>query len=102
MHTLGNRLEDALTQSTTLDNALAARALAHPIRARALELLAVGPASPRQIAHGLGEPLGTVSYHVQTLLRLGLIELLETLPRRGAIEHRYRAVARVRLTIEPL
>lgn len=86
----------------TLDNARAARAVANPIRARALELLASGPASPRQIAHRLGEPLGTVSYHVQTLLGLGFIELLETLPKRGAIEHRYRAVARVRLTIERL
>jgi DNA-binding transcriptional ArsR family regulator len=88
--------------AAVIPDALAARALAHPIRARTLEALAAGPASPRQIAHGLGEPLGTVSYHVQALLRMGLIELLETLPRRGAIEHRYRAVVRVRVTIEPL
>jgi DNA-binding transcriptional ArsR family regulator len=86
----------------TVDNALAARALAHPLRARALELLALGPGSPRQLALGLDAPLGTVSYHVQTLLRLGCIELLETIPRRGAIEHRYRAVVRVRVTIEHL
>jgi DNA-binding transcriptional ArsR family regulator len=80
----------------------AARALAHPVRARALELLALGPASPTQLANGLEVPLGTVSYHVRTLLSLGLIELLETVPRRGAIEHHYRAIVKVSMTVERL
>ena len=87
---------------TGVDDALAARALAHPIRARVLELLAQAPGSPRELSLGLDAPLTTVSYHVRTLCRLGFIELLETVPRRGTLEHRYRAVARVRMVIERL
>jgi hypothetical protein len=32
-----------------------------------------------------------VSYHTRYLLDLGLIDLIETQPRRGAVEHYYRA-----------
>jgi DNA-binding transcriptional ArsR family regulator len=84
------------------DAALAARALAHPLRARALELLAESPASPHELAGALRVPLTTVSYHVRTLSRLGFIELVAVVPRRGALEHRYIARARLRITIEQL
>jgi hypothetical protein len=33
-----------------------------------------------------------VSHHVRTLARIGAIELVRTRPRRGAVEHFYRAV----------
>lgn len=80
----------------------AARAIAHPVRARVLERLALAPGSPSEVARGLSEPLPVVSYHVRVLNELGFLELLGTIPRRGAIEHRYRATARVRMSIEPL
>ena len=35
--------------------------------------------------------LRSVAYHVRVLKKLGCIELVETLPRRGAVEHVYRA-----------
>jgi hypothetical protein len=35
-----------------------------------------------------------VSYHVRILARLGLIELVRTTPRRGAVEHHYRSLPR--------
>jgi DNA-binding transcriptional ArsR family regulator len=89
-------------QQAGVDDALAARALSHPLRVRLLELLAQAPGSPHELARGLGAPLTTVSYHVRTLKRLGFIELMETIPRRGTLEHRYRAVARVRMIIERL
>jgi len=41
-----------------------------------------------------GERLGNVSYHVRILRELGLVELVRTEPRRGALEHFYRATAR--------
>ncbi len=69
-----------------------ARAYGHPVRARALVLLAARVASPREIAEEIGEPLGNVSYHVRELRKAGLIELVETDNRRGGVQHFYRAV----------
>jgi hypothetical protein len=51
-------------------------------------------ASPNELAKKLGEPLTNVSYHVRMLHDLGCIELVQTEPRRGALEHYYRAVMR--------
>jgi DNA-binding transcriptional ArsR family regulator len=71
-----------------------AKALSHPLRAHVLAILNERVASPNQIANELQEPLGNVSYHVKTLAEMGCIELVNTEPRRGAIEHFYRAVVR--------
>lgn len=71
-----------------------AKALSHPLRAHVLSILNERVASPNQIAGELEEPLGNVSYHVKTLAEMGCIELVRTEPRRGAIEHFYRAVVR--------
>jgi DNA-binding transcriptional ArsR family regulator len=71
-----------------------AKALSHPLRAHVLSILNERVASPNQIANELEEPLGNVSYHVKTLAEMGCIELVNTEPRRGAIEHFYRAVVR--------
>lgn len=68
-----------------------AKALSNDVRARALELLAEGARSPKQIAAELGLDLRGVAYHVRVLKKLGCIELVEALPRRGAVEHVYRA-----------
>ncbi|HEX2128816.1 MAG TPA: helix-turn-helix domain-containing protein [Solirubrobacterales bacterium] len=70
------------------------KALSHPLRWRILEALMSGPASPSVIAAELGEPLGNVSYHVKILLQYDAIELVETRPVRGALEHVYRAIER--------
>jgi len=51
-------------------------------------------ASPNQLAHALGEALGSVSYHVRILRELDCVELVSTAPRRGALEHYYRATVR--------
>jgi DNA-binding transcriptional ArsR family regulator len=71
-----------------------AKALSHPLRAHVLSILNERVASPNEIAGELKEPLGNVSYHVKTLAEMGCIELVRTEPRRGAIEHFYRAVVR--------
>jgi DNA-binding transcriptional ArsR family regulator len=71
-----------------------AKALAHPLRGQILTLLEDGGRrSPNQLARELGNgaPLGTVSYHVRYLHRQDLIRLVDTQPRRGAIEHFYEA-----------
>jgi DNA-binding transcriptional ArsR family regulator len=71
-----------------------AKALAHPLRVQLLSALNEGVASPNELAKRLNEPLTNVSYHVRMLHDLGCIELVETEPRRGALEHYYRAIMR--------
>ncbi len=71
-----------------------AKALAHPLRVRILTSLHKGVSSPNQLSQELGEPLGNVSYHVKTLLEFDCVELVKTEPRRGAVEHFYRATER--------
>jgi DNA-binding transcriptional ArsR family regulator len=75
-----------------------AKALAHPLRVRILSSLSKGISSPNQLAQELGEPLGNVSYHVKTLLEYDCVELVKTEPRRGAVEHFYRATDRAFLS----
>lgn len=70
------------------------KALGHPLRVSILTLLNEKVASPNQLAQELDEPLGNVSYHTRMLASLGVIELVDTQPRRGAVEHFYRALQR--------
>ena len=79
--------------ASAVDSRLA-KALAHPLRVQLLAALNEGVASPNELAKKLGEPLTNVSYHVRMLHDLGTIELVDTEPRRGALEHYYRAVVR--------
>lgn len=68
------------------------KALAHPLRARALPLFADGPISPIQVARQLEVDVSHIAYHIRVLRNLGFIELVETRQRRGALEHFYRAI----------
>ena len=79
--------------ASAVDSRLA-KALAHPLRVQLLAALNEGVASPNELAKKLDEPLTNVSYHVRMLHDLGTIELVDTEPRRGALEHYYRAVVR--------
>ena len=69
------------------------KVLAHPLRVRILAILEKRVASPSEIAQELDASLGVVSYHVRRLEALGLIKLVRKTPRRGAVEHYYRADA---------
>ena len=72
-----------------------AKALSHPLRPRILQLLVeLGEASPSELAGRLEVPLGTVSYHVRLLYENHCVDLVRTEPRRGAVEHYYRAAVR--------
>lgn len=70
------------------------KALAHPLRFQALMILNERVASPNELSKELGEGLSQVSYHVKVLLESNCIELVKTEPRRGAVEHYYRATSR--------
>lgn len=62
----------------------------HPLRLACLRHIAEnGKSSPSNIHQDIGDKLGNVSYHVRALVDAGLIELVETKPRRGAVEHFY-------------
>lgn len=70
------------------------RAMGHPVRLQALVILNERVASPNEISKELGESVGHVSYHIKVLKECQCIELVDTAPRRGAMEHYYRATDR--------
>src|SRR5690349_20329496 len=70
------------------------KALSHPLRVQVLDLLNSREWSPRELEAELGEGLSQVSYHVKVLKDFELIEMTRTEPRRGAVEHFYRAIER--------
>jgi DNA-binding transcriptional ArsR family regulator len=74
------------------------KALTHPLRIQILAALDERTASPSELADELEAPLGNVSYHVRQLAGLGLIKLVKRTPRRGAIEHHYKAVGRPQIS----
>jgi DNA-binding transcriptional ArsR family regulator len=76
------------------------KALAHPLRLQILAIVEQRTASPKELAREIGAPLTHVSYHVRQLAELGVIKLVRTTPRRGAVEHHYRMDARPSITEE--
>lgn len=81
------------TNQHELDSNLV-KALSHPLRMRILSRLNEKVSSPNELAKEFDESLPLVSYHVRILRELDCIELVRTTPRRGAIEHHYRALTR--------
>jgi DNA-binding transcriptional ArsR family regulator len=69
------------------------KALDHVLRQHILLAAVQGEVSPKELSQALGEGLSQVSYHVKVLRDDcdGIIEETRTEPRRGAIEHYYRA-----------
>lgn len=68
------------------------RAYAHPIRkAVLLRLVELNGRveSPTQLANQFDMKVGNMAYHIKILKEMGLIELKDTAPRRGATEHFY-------------
>lgn len=76
------------------------KGLSHPVRVECMTVLAERVASPRELANMFDEDLSNVSYHVRVLSELGLIELVDEEPVRGAVAHYYKAVERPLLSIE--
>ena len=85
---------------TNIDDPRYVKAMSHPLRVRILALLDERTASPVELAGWLGATLGTTAYHVRTLERMGLIELVRETRVRGAVEHHYRSKERPRVSDE--
>ena len=74
----------------TVDQELV-KALAHPLRVEILAVLNDRMASPNELSKELEEGLSQVSYHVKVLKDYECIRMVKTEPRRGAVEHYYKA-----------
>lgn len=75
----------------------------HPLQLRSLTILTERVASPKEIAVELGltkARAGAVSHHVRELEKAGFVEEVRTEPRRGALEHYFKAVERPVVTTE--
>jgi DNA-binding transcriptional ArsR family regulator len=81
---------EAGTAGAPLDRVL--RALNHPIRRRVMRVLVDGPGSATTISQVIGMDPGVVSYHLSQVLakECDIVELFDSVPRRGAVEKFYR------------
>lgn len=85
-------------------------ALKHPLRVRILEILNEGPKSPSQfVEEGLvpdalyknyEQALSLAAYHFRALAKEGCLKVIDSVPRRGAVEHVYEGLTRVYFTDE--
>lgn len=67
--------------------------LQHPLRKRLLRLYveAREMRSPKELTVPVNKSVTLVGYHVRILAKKGAVELVDTQPRRGAVEHFYEA-----------
>ena len=94
----GNKKGKGRAKSKRGVNQALVKSLAHELRAEILAILNERMASPNELAKELDEGLSQVSYHVKVLKDYEVIKLIKTEPRRGAVEHYYRATSRAYLT----
>lgn len=81
-----------MSQSSKVSQVEMIKALASANRQRIMKVIlnsVSGPISPREIAHELRQPLANVSYHVRVLAKCEVIDLMETRPVRGSVQHFY-------------
>lgn len=88
-----------MAMSTQEKNDAIIGALKHPIRREILRRLdnTNGGLSPKMVVEALAETkfrkkaaLGNVAHHMRVLKEAGVIKLVKTTPRRGALEHFYK------------
>lgn len=71
------------------------KALSHPARVKILNYLQAKPMTAKQLADQFGEEPAKTSYHVKQLLKVGLVELVQTrTTQNGIIEKYYQSIAK--------
>lgn len=67
--------------------------LGNPLRKQLLRLYieAEGMRSPKELTIPTNSPISNVGYHVRVLAQFEAIQLVDTQPRRGSVEHFYEA-----------
>jgi DNA-binding transcriptional ArsR family regulator len=92
----GKQAEKPTAKETREDLELRlAKAMAHPVRVKALELMNERPIAPVEVSEAIGVELSNVSYHFRTLLELDCIEPVETKQVRGSIKTTYKSKVRL-------
>lgn len=78
-------------------------ALGHPVRRRILGELAAGPGSASMLSRAFKMELGVVSYHLNQVLakQCMVVELVDTVPRRGSVEKFYELIGEGPLDLPP-
>jgi DNA-binding transcriptional ArsR family regulator len=71
-----------------------ATALGHPLRVHILGVIAQRKLSPVEVARECDLSTSEVAYHFKVLRECDAIELVEEVPRRGAVEHIHRGTER--------
>lgn len=70
------------------------KALSNSYRIRIIDAFEGAPATAKQISMKLGEPHSKVNYHIKALAKVGIIKLVEEVPKYGVIEKYYMPVAK--------
>jgi len=70
------------------------KAISHPYRIEIIESFEDAPATAKQIADKMGEPHAKVNYHLKTLLKVGILDLVEEKVKLGIVEKYYLPAAK--------
>lgn len=70
------------------------KAISQGYRISILEAFNNKPATAKQISDHLGEPHAKINYHIKTLVKVGILELVEENIKLGIVEKYYCPVAR--------
>lgn len=70
------------------------KAISQEYRIAILEAFDNKPATAKQISDRLGEPHAKINYHIKTLVKVGILELVEENIKLGIVEKYYCPVAR--------
>src|SRR5215212_392623 len=89
-----DRPDYELADTLVVDSAEQPRALGNLTRHRILGLLLDRAMTVAQLAEALGVLKGSVSFHLRTLERAGLVRVVRTRPVRGVTERYYGRTAR--------
>lgn len=79
------------------------KAIAHPYRLEILECFEEEqPATAKQIADKIGEPHAKVNYHIKTLQKVNILQLVDERVKSGIIEKYYLPSARMFVIDKPI
>ena len=68
-----------------------AKAMAHPVRVKILEIMNERPVAPAEVSTAIGVPVSNVAYHFRSLLELDCIAAVEQQLVRGSVKTTYRS-----------
>ena len=70
------------------------KAIAHPRRIDILKSFEKEPLSAKQLSQMLDEPHAKINYHIKTLYKVGILELVEEKIKSGIVEKYYYPTAK--------